>query len=171
MNTNNFFILGIASLIILSTASCSKEGTRLFEGKYSYKLSGTIEVERCPVSTPTQPLDTITVQLPDESGQMYILNMGGSDGTMLVTMNAMIGSVNKMEATADGSKLRIKEASRHQNVYDGIEQIGFQLEVNGEGHKYDDVVIFDLHYGGETEGRVYNYRILDSKVECVAREN
>ncbi len=172
MHTRNFLsFAAVAALLALSVQSCTKTGNKLFEGYYSYKLSGTLEVERSPLTSPDQPQDTVTITLPNESGQMYILNMDNGSGNMLVTMNALAGSVNKMEARPDNNSLIIESAERHQNILHDGTSLGFKFEVSGSGKKYDDVVIFDLNYGGQTEGTLYLYRILGSSIECVAREN
>lgn len=170
MNIRKFF-LAVLPLAALALCSCSKEGTRLFEGGYTYKLSGTIDVERVSVTGTGTAQDILTLSIPDESGQMYILNKDDGMDRVLITMNAMLGSANTMEGTARDGVITLSPSRRHQQVMDELESIKFEVEVTGEGRKYDDVVVFELSYDGQAEGTRYNYRIVDSDIECIAREN
>ncbi|HIR83084.1 MAG TPA: hypothetical protein IAC98_04760 [Candidatus Cryptobacteroides pullicola] len=165
------FFLAVLPLAVLALGSCSKEGTRLFEGDYTYKLSGTIEVERVSVTNPGSAQDIMTLSIPDESGQMYILNKDDGMDRVLITMNAMLGSANTMEGTARDGVITLSPSQRCQRVIDNMESVRFDVEITGEGRKYDDVVIFELSYEGQAEGIQYNYRIVDSDIECIAREN
>lgn len=165
------FFMAVLPLAVLALGSCSKDGTRLFEGGYTYKLSGTIEVERVSVTNPGSAQDILTLSIPDESGQMYILNKDDGMDRVLITMNAMLGSANTMEGTARDGVITLSPSQRYQQVIYNEESVRFDVEITGEGRKYDDVVIFELSYDGQAEGTQYNYRIVDSDIECIAREN
>ena len=159
--------MAAVAVSVVLTVSCTKEGAPRFKGNYTFKTSGTITVR----PSGDEAAETVRISLSDESGQMYILNKDDGMDRVLITMNAMLGSANTMEGTARDGVITLSPSRRHQQVMDELESIKFEVEVTGEGRKYDDVVVFELSYDGQAEGTRYNYRIVDSDIECIAREN
>jgi hypothetical protein len=179
-------------LALTALCSCSKEGTELFEGYYSYKLSGEITLTEIVESegdgtgdadsqtegdqTGDTGSDTeeaaepqvLTLTLTPESGQMNILTRDKDGGKMVITLNAMGGDATTLEASVEDGKLVIPASDK----YFSSELLKFKLSISGEGSKLSDMVLMDLT-AAETEisylGK--NYTLTDSKITCVATSN
>ena len=156
-------------LALTALCSCSKEGTELFEGYYSYKLSGEITLTQIVDETDTVTVpEVLTLSLTPESGQMNILTRDKDGGKMVITLNAMGGDATTFEASVEDGKLVIPASDK----YFSSELLKFKLSISGEGSKLSDMVLMDLT-AAETEisylGR--NYTLTDSKITCVATSN
>ena len=158
-----------AALAVAALCSCTKEGTEIFEGYYSYKLSGEITLTQIVDETDTVTVpEVLTLSLTPESGQMNILTRDKDGGEMVVTMNAMGGDATTFEASVEDGKLVIPASDK----YFSSELLKFKLSISGEGSKLSDMVLMDLT-AAQTEisylGR--NYTLTDSKITCVATSN
>ena len=156
-------------LALTALCSCSKEGTELFEGYYSYKLSGEITLTQIVDETDTVTVpEVLTLSLTPESGQMNILTRDKDGGKMVITLNAMGGDATTFEASVEDGKLVIPASDK----YFSSELMKFKLSISGEGSKLSDMVLMDLT-AAETEisylGK--NYTLTDSKITCVATSN
>lgn len=179
-------------LALTALCSCSKEGTELFEGYYSYKLSGEITLTEIVESEgdgtgnadsqtegdqtgdtgsdteETADPQVLTLTLTPESGQMNILTRDKDGGKMVITLNAMGGDATTLEASVEDGKLVIPASDK----YFSSELLKFKLSISGEGSKLSDMVLMDLT-AAETEisylGK--NYTLTDSKITCVATSN
>lgn len=171
-------------LALTALCSCSKEGTELFEGYYSYKLSGEITLTEIVESESdgtgdadsqtegdaeeTADPQVLTLTLTPESGQMNILTRDKDGGKMVITLNAMGGDATTLEASVEDGKLVIPASDK----YFSSELLKFKLSISGEGSKLSDMVLMDLT-AAETEisylGK--NYTLTDSKITCVATSN
>ena len=178
-----------AAIAVACLSSCTKEGSRLFKGYYSFKTSGTMEVERTRLYQVPDPetqtmtdstvVDTLQTVLAAESGQMNILSANDKEGEMIVTMNILGGDVVIYEAEASRDELLLRTGSRTLNFYCDGKTVTMNVTVDGSARKIDNVVIFDLEYAGETETagselgilKSTAYKILESGVNCVAKEN
>ncbi len=161
-----------AALTAAALCSCTKEGVKLFEGYYSYKLSGEITLTEIVEQTddtaePTEP-EVLTLTLNPESGQMNILTRDKNEGTMVVTMNALGGGVTTFEAKVADGRLKLPGGGKQL----GSGAMEFKLTLSGEGSRLGDVVLMDL-VAAETEierlGK--SYKLTDSKITCVASSN
>ena len=181
-------------LALTSLCSCSKEGTELFEGYYSYKLSGEVTLTEIiesegdesgnadsqdsqsgegegdqtgSDSEATEP-QVLTLTLNSESGQMNILTRDKDGGKMVITLNAMGGDVTTLEASVEDGKLIIAASDKHFSS----ELVKLKLSISGEGSKLSDMVLMDLT-AAQTEisylGK--NYTLTGSKISCVATSN
>ena len=175
-------------LALTALCSCSKEGTELFEGYYSYKLSGEITLTEIIESegdesgnadsqsgegegdTDTEAAEpqALTLTLTPESGQMNILTRDKDGGKMVITLNAMGGDVTTLEASVEDGKLIIAASDKHFSS----ELVKLKLSISGEGSKLSDMVLMDLT-AAQTEisylGK--NYTLTGSKISCVATSN
>ena len=158
--------------------SCEKEGVDLYEGFYSYKLSGTVTVDKLlienidlPETEPAEPVEPVEATLPliSESGQMNVLKKGAD--SLIITMNAIGGDVLVIDACVKGNDLEISEFSRIVKVEDGSRTVSLNCTGSGSGKKYDDVIIMDLSYLGDGSSTLYDYTIKSSSVKCVAKVN
>ncbi len=160
--------LGIFSVLVALT-SCEKEGTRRFEGGYSFKTGGQLTVVReSKVQTEDDDV-TFTHRLSAESGQMNIVATGGK--SMAVTMNIIGGDLLVFDAEVDGKALVLSPLKRVISISDGAVSAKLDVTVSGRGEKYDDVVIFTLDYAGGGSNSLYEYTIESSSVKCVAKVN
>lgn len=162
-------------------AGCSKEGPSRFKGNYSYSLSGTIDLvpeqstgDSGNGGTATEETP-IVLSVPSESGQMDIVTMDKSGGTMAVTLRPLTGGTVVFDAKADGKILVLEPAARRIMVNFSDVLLGgeatMDVEVSGTGEKFVDVVIFRLEYNGTCTHNGVTYRISGSSVDCVAKEN
>jgi len=161
-----------AALTAAALCSCTKEGVKLFEGYYSYKLSGEITLTEVVEQTddtaePTEP-EVLTLTLNSESGQMNILTRDKNEGTMVVTMNALGGDVTTFEAKVEDGRLVLPGGEKHMSS----DMLKFKLRLSGAGTKLDDIVLLDL-VAAETEIERHGktYKLTDSKITCVASSN
>ena len=158
-----------AALAVAALCSCTKEGTEIFEGYYSYKLSGEITLTQIVDETDTVTVpEVLTLSLTPESGQMNILTRDKDGGKMVITLNAMGGDATTFEASVEDGKLVIPASDK----YFSSELLKFKLSISGEGSKLSDMVLMDLT-AAQTEisylGK--NYTLTDSKITCVATSN
>lgn len=168
-----------AAVMLAALCSCTKEGAEKFEGYYSYKLSGTIELKTTEEQsdadqegTVTIAPDRLTLTLKNEAGQMNILTRDKKSGDMLITMNAMGGDVTTLQATADGDKLEIAPTSRRLPVEMTAGSSTCTVMLSGTGEKLDDVIIINFTAGsGEYSYLGRKYQVSGSKIECVAKSN
>lgn len=167
------FLFAAALLLSLAavSVSCTKEGPARFRGNYTFKTGGSLTVR--PADDPEA--ESSTVYLADESGQMDVLVADKSSGSMIITMNALGGSVTTFDATADGSVLSIYPQSRRVSLSllgssDAVRP-SVTVEVSGTGVRYDDVLILSLDYSGSYSLAGTEYEIIGSDIECVAKLN
>ena len=166
------------SFALFALTSCEKEGVDLYEGFYSYTLSGTVTVDKLlienidlPETEPAEPVEPVEATLPliSESGQMNVLKKGAD--SLIITMNAIGGDVLVIDACVKGNDLEISEFSRIVKVEDGSRTVSLNCTGSGSGKKYDDVIIMDLSYLGDGSSTLYDYTIKSSSVKCVAKVN
>lgn len=147
--------------------SCEKQGVALYEGYYSYKTSGSVEVERTLIESSEKSEETLSIV--SENGQMNILKNG--DNKLIITMNAIGGDVVVLDAEVVDKELVISEFSRMVKIEDGSRTVSLNCKVSGSGKKYDNVIILDLNYSGSGTSTIYNYKVKSSSVKCVAKVN
>ena len=166
------------SFALFALTSCEKAGVDLYEGFYSYKLSGTVTVDKLlienidlPETEPAEPVEPVEATLPliSESGQMNVLKKGAD--SLIITMNAIGGDVLVIDACVKGNDLEISEFLRIVKVEDGSRTVSLNCTGSGSGKKYDDVIIMDLSYLGDGSSTLYDYTIKSSSVKCVAKVN
>ena len=165
-------------LALIAFTSCEKEGVDLYEGFYSYKLSGTLTLDKQLIETaelpdggtsePSEPQE-VTLPLISESGQMNVLKT--SADSLIITMNAIGGDVLVIDALVNGNDLEICEFSRIVRVEDGSRSVSLNCTASGSGKKYDDVLILDFSYSGSGSSTLYDYTVKSSSVKCVAKVN
>jgi len=162
--------------------SCSKEGAKLFEGYYSYKLSGSITLtEASPEEG--QEAETRELNIISESGQMNILTRDSSTGGMVITMRPVSASVSVFEATASGSAIEIDPAVKRFTVRlssstsgsssSSSESSGISCDVTvgGNGERIEDVLILYFSASGQTTYLGTLYDVTASDIKCVGQLN
>lgn len=144
------FSLVICSLMLL--ASCQKNGLRLFEGDYSYKTSGTVQMtEIASDSSLNAPL-SFKVNLQNEIGQMQVISLDKGADSVMVIMNTMGGDVIVAHAKVDKDKIMFHDFNREINLLDINLNLDLNCEVTvtAEGTMYDDdSMIINMVYSGE----------------------
>lgn len=161
--------------VALAFVSCQKTGVDLFKGNYSFKTSGNISLQEINGANPR------TVAIPTESGQMDITTVDAPAGKMLVTMNVTGGEMIVFYAKADGDVITLEPKHRVVSYSHGdysfdfgdIDAVTIEADyvVSGTGHRYDNIVLFDLKYSGTYTSGDTIYNIIGSDVACRAKLN
>ena len=167
MKINRLMAVVGGALLLPFITSCEKQGVALYEGYYSYKTSGSVEVERTLIESSEKSEETLSIV--SENGQMNILKNG--DNKLIITMNAIGGDVVVLDAEVVDKELVISEFSRMVKIEDGSRTVSLNCKVSGSGKKYDNVIILDLNYSGSGSSTIYNYKVKSSSVKCVAKVN
>ncbi len=168
-------MLAAVAAIVLTAASCSKEGVKRFSGNYSFKTSGTVTA--VPVSSDTAASEeAVTVSLTAESGQMSIVTADKSAGDMIVAMNILGGDVITFNANADDKLLTIEPFTRTltlkvSSILTDLLTATATVTVSGTAERYDNSLLFDLVYDGGYTFDGVEYTIVSSDVQCWAKSN
>ncbi|MCD8285884.1 MAG: hypothetical protein LUD50_01470, partial [Clostridia bacterium] len=165
-------MLAAAAAIVLTSASCTKEGVRRFSGNYSFKTSGSIEA----AITGYEILGTQTIPLTAESGQLSVVTSDKSEGDMIVAMNILGGNLITFNANADGKTLTIEPFTRSLTLMMGtslsdLTTLTTTVTVSGSAQRYDDSLLFNLTYEGGFTYQSMDFTIVSSDVECWAKSN
>lgn len=168
MKISGWMPAAAAAVALVLMTGCSKEGPSRFRGNYSYSTSGTVVLASSD--------DTLTVSVPAEAGQLDIVTADKSSGDMILTMRPVTGGAVVFDANADGRLLRLSPAARRLQVNFGngvlaADAVEMDVDVSGYGERYSDVIIFRLEYDGTCVHEGITYRITESSVDCVAKEN
>ena len=171
MKFKNLWSIISGMLLMAILSSCTKEGVDLFEGNYSFKTSGTLTIEKTLLESIDESAEptTETLALTTESGQMNILKE--DDSHVIITMNIIGSDVLVMKAEVRKDILNLTDAKRTVSLRDGTATATLDCTVSGYAKKYDDTVIFTLHYEGAGSSTLHNYTITSSEVTSVARIN
>lgn len=162
------------SLMLMS--ACTKEGTALFKGNYSFKTSGYVTVARDTTyksdpSVTVKP-DTAVVAIANKSGQMDITVM--DDDSLLITMNCTAGDLIVYYGTVDDDRIVLDDQGGNSGLISialpGV-KYSEDIRVSGEAAKYDNIVLFKLDYTGSYILGDYKFDIIASDVNCRAKEN
>ena len=178
MNTKTFAaVLALAALL----CSCSKEGTKLFEGSYSFKTSGIVYARQTTDAEDTGQQEEIRVMIPTESGQMD-LTPAGDDGRMKLTMNVTGGEILVYDASVDGDSIVIDKdhrslmfsfpARENDSDSEAVDHlVSADLDVSAEGKRYGNIILFKFYYSGTFTKDDAEYEIYDSDIDCRAKLN
>ena len=112
--------------------------------------------------------------LSAESGQMHVV---GTDGNLKVTMNITGGNPVIFNARATNDAITLEPVKRQTAVIPDDEgddkNVSFLFTASGTGHRYENMLLFDLMYQGE-----YNYDDMcgmivpeKSSINCIATKN
>ena len=185
MRKFGILLCAVAMLTVLT--GCEKTGVKRFEGYYSYKTSGTIDIYVYGSISITDSVgvehtitidETYTADVITESGQMHIAETGKD--AVVLTMNAMLGDVVVMDGVTSKKILTLKPTERivrfnwpeliaDLNVFGN--QTSQVLTVDAVGNRYGDILIFDMNYSGSWKRLGINFEIVSSNVKTVATLN
>ncbi len=166
-----------AGLLTLALCSCSKEGATLFEGYYSYKLSGTVSfLATDSATTDSAGPDELTLEMSPESGQLNILIKDKASGTVVMTMNALGGGALSVSGKAEGSSLSFEDFTKYMEFEDSEATListttSCRLTLSGSGEKLDDVLILSFTASGTMDYKERTYVVSGSEITCIARSN
>lgn len=163
------FLLSLLGLLAL--VSCNREGPGAFKGYYSFKTGGFLTVTGT-VSDEKGERDTSFVRhLVAESGQMHVLREDGDK--MIVTMNITGGDPAVFPAKVNGSEIVLEPVLRNVLVRPAVgdDAVRHDFKVSGTGHKYDNMILFDLTYEGDFRHLNLQGTVTGSEVKCIATEN
>lgn len=156
--------------------SCNKD-VRQFKGAYSSKTSGSLVLQKAiPSAFDTLHLpDTMTVSLTPESGQMRIAEIkDDKDYNLLVSMNLLAGDALSFRAKAKDGDIHLEPTTNERYIQANVSsnvKMTVGVKTGGHGRIYEDVIVFDLDYQGFGQYNGVPYRIIDSRVNCVATAN
>ena len=169
----------ITAIVMLSAVlcSCSKEGTALFKGNYSFKTSGTISARQISEPADTLLPSDVTIKLATESGQMDITPRDGD--AMLVSMNVTGGDMLVYDAQASAEELTVCPDTRSITLTFPSEDdsqilphtICADIAISGSGHRYDNIILFKFTYSGTFQVGDTEYEIYSSDIDCRAKLN
>lgn len=176
--------MAAAFLCVLAMASCSKDGVKGFEGRYSYKISGKVALlptdyvnasaeEKQMMEAMGITFTPVWVPLYPEQGQMHINVKDKDDNLAIITFNDIFGNVCSAEANIESDVVTIvNDAEKTAVLTDGSEKIGSGFVTwRGSGNRYGDQIIINLEYNGTMTLNDTGMTIVESKVECVATKN
>ena len=152
MKTNHFLLLFVAACVL---ASCQTE-LQQATGDYSYKTSG----EAVSYSA----TDTLRLTLPNESGTLDIVSMHTED-SVLLTFNTFGGEVYSTHGLINGKDLIFNPFERTLHI--GL--LTYDITVSGTARRYDETVVFDLTYSGQSQS--LDRTLESTKVQTIAKQN
>lgn len=168
----------------MALTSCEKQDCLKYEGSYSYKTIGKVQVTSNEMQKLGQAAldslakygitpDTSWVSVAPEQGQMHVLVKDSDRNEVVLTFNAILGDVSTVSATADDRQVTFDGVNvKSARLTDGTFVFGNgEVAVTGSGAKLDDVIIFDMNYTGSIKLLEIEFEILDSRIQCVAKEN
>lgn len=173
-----------AIVCIFMLVGCTKDGAKGFEGRYSYKISGTVlllptayvnatEQEKQMMEAAGITFTPTMVPLYPEQGQMHINVNDKDDDLVVVTFNDILGNVCVTEAVIDSEVITISNsAGKTTSLTDGSQKIasGF-VTYSGSGRMYGNQIIISLEYNGTILLNDTDMTIVSSNVDCVATRN
>lgn len=157
----------------MTFVSCTKEGINLFEGRYSYKISGLVSlIPSAYVNAPAAVSPTV-IPLYPEQGQMHINVKDKDKNVVIISFNDIKGSVITADATIESDEIKIGEGMlKTASVTDGTNKIGSGIVLySASGKLYGNQIIMQLVYNGELTLNGTKMTIVDSKIDCVATRN
>jgi len=173
----------VAATVFVLLTGCQKEGIDSIGTSYTYKTSGSVTLVPSAFAkmTPEQiaaykqmggTIDTVTVAMTPEQGQMNVAVKDKSQKQVVVSWNDILGNVSTAEATVDGSNLTLNPSYKSIQLTDGSQIIGggFVCFV-GAGTQYDNILIIPMKYQGEVVISEVYLTVIDSNVQCVAKAN
>lgn len=163
---SRLFRPALPAMILLMLCACTKDGPQLFQGNYSFKTSGNIEVQGED--------NTYTLMTATEIGQMHI--NAAKDGSLKVSMNIIGGGVLVFDAKVSRSALVLMPRPRkvHLTPQMGLDFLpGFdtELTMSGTGRKSGKDILFNFEYSGNVNGLLLKGTVTRSAVECIASRN
>jgi hypothetical protein len=174
----------VLALAAVTFTSCEKTDYQNFAGSYTYKTSGKVELLASMFVNASQEKldyyaslglkpDTLWVSLMPEEGQMNIVTKDKSNGTMLITFNAILGDVSTITSSVEDNAITFTDGNTKTACITAEDvSIGSGVvTVEGGGNKYDNVIILNMAYSGTITMAGVDMTILDSDVKCVAKEN
>ena len=175
LNKMKRFAAKFALVIMCSMTfvSCTKEGINVFEGRYSYKISGLVSlIPSAYVNAPAAVSPTL-VPLYPEQGQMHINVKDKDKNVVIISFNDIKGSVITADATIESDEIIIGEGMlKTASVTDGTNKIGSGIvSYFASGKLYGNQIIMQLVYNGELTLNGTKMTIVDSEIDCVATRN
>lgn len=160
--------------VLAIATSCKKEEVQSFEGDYTFKIGGHVEIAgKLRSQNGKASVDTVFVRyLPNEIGQMHIVQT--NHNCYKVTVDAIGGAPLLFDATVSDGTLNLVPIERNMFVYHDISTIlpetQTKLTVGGEGHLYNNLLIINLAVTGKYEYLLLQGDVIRSNVNCIAKK-
>ena len=178
--TKTCLFLMVASLLMVS---CQKTELERWEGTYSYKISGRIELlPDDPAEVSEEDDDSgeeqenpvpFWLDLTPEEGQMHVVTDVKDEHQMLLTFNAILGDAYSCTAVESEGVLSVSGNPKKMVSVssDRIPLAKRQVNYAGQGRLTGDVAVFTLTYSGEMDLYGHHYKVSGCEVECIATKN
>jgi len=154
-----------AIFFCLFTLSCEKAEVGVFDGSYTYKISGSVSY----VPTSYQgKIDPVTTTLKTEQGQMSVAT--DKNGETVVTFDELLGEICRTNAAIKDGVMTLEKGEKNISP-DIVLDYSVPVQFSGEGKLYEKVLIISLNYSGEFTVAGIPMTIVSSNVECVAKAN
>lgn len=183
--------LTVLAAVLMGLAACQDTAeVRDVKGGYRYKTTGQVMLQENFKGATLA--DTLSVKLPNESGQLEVVSLYSED-SVLITFDQLNGDVCYTRGTTDGKTLHFAPYTRTLEVpfettkydtikigikpfeYDTIISIParetevFNITVSGSAQVYENNLIFNLKYSGKSQS---SERTLTSRgVRMQAKKN
>lgn len=165
--------LTVLAAVLMGLAACQDTAeVRDVKGGYRYKTTGQVMLQENFKGATLA--DTLSVKLPNESGQLEVVSLYSED-SVLITLDQLNGDVCYTRGTTDGKTLHFAPYTRTLEVpfettkydtikigvkpfeYDTIISIParetevFNITVSGSAQVYENNLIFNLKYSGKSQ--------------------
>lgn len=165
--------LTVLAAVLMGLAACQDTAeVRDVKGGYRYKTTGQVMLQENFKGATLA--DTLSVKLPNESGQLEVVSLYNED-SVLITLDPLNGDVCYTRGTTDGKTLHFAPYTRTLEVpfettkydtikigikpfeYDTIISIParetevFNITVSGSAQVYENNLIFNLKYSGKSQ--------------------
>jgi len=147
----NFFLLVILAMALVGCKDNAE--VRSAAGTYSYKTSGTIQV------------DTLRKVTFTEIGAMEVVSLKDKD-SVLITFNELLGDVYSTRGSIQGNEITLSPFTRTWAELLGNNPI--VMQVSGQGQVYDGSIVMTLQYSGMTQDSL---KISANNVQLIAKKN
>lgn len=183
----------IATIALAVLCGCRKNDVPQVLGYYSFKLSGTVDIEQVlPPKDSTnkdaeQPKPkTYTLKITPEIGQLSILQDNRFQGKAIATMNTTGGGVIIGDAAYYNRKVIISLVDKDltftnnslgiidlpSGIGDALTSFSHPVDLLGEGERLNETLILEFKAAADTlKYRTSHFVIKSSKIECVAKIN
>lgn len=157
----------------LALVSCKKSGVDLYSGDYSFKITGTVTVQRQISLLDPEVPTAYDIELPNDIGQLQIAKLDRDEDSVVVVINHLNGNMLVTHAYCEGEEITLKKFQRDVlTVSIESENIQFPVTISGTGRIYEGkTIIFNLKYKGKAHVGELTYNLNGNGIRMVAYRN
>lgn len=152
-----FFVL----IVAVSLSAC-QQGASFYEGEFSYKTSGSVQVAGDGNET-TKSIETTI-------GQLSIVDLKAEkNDSVLLVFNALKGDLRTVRASVSGDTLRLQPYEMCLQLPNS--PVEYNVKVTGSGVRYDNTIVITENYVGKSTGSATNSTVSSNEILTVATRN